>query len=84
MPVLASRSAIAAQMRRLTGFDWKPTSMADAIVRWQGIERDILLEANSRHDAKHARDPWFRLARSSPWRQVATSSATSSRPSRLP
>ena len=39
MSVLASRSAIAARMRRLTGFDWKPTSTADAIARWQRIER---------------------------------------------
>ncbi|MGD1215844.1 MAG: hypothetical protein ABR861_12750 [Terriglobales bacterium] len=84
MPVLASRSAIAAQMRRLTGFDWKPTSMADAIARWQGIERDILLEANARHDAEHVRDPWFRLAHGSPRCQVATSRAASSWPSRLP
>jgi hypothetical protein len=84
MPVLASRSAIAAQMRRLTRFDWKPTSTADAIARWQRIERDILLETNARHDAKHAQDPWFRLARGSPRCQVATSRAASSRSSRLP
>jgi len=62
VPVLASRSAIAAGMRRLTGFDWKLTSTADAIARWQRIERDILLEANARHDAEHALDSWFRLA----------------------
>ena len=65
MPVLASRSAIAARMRRLTGFDWKPTSTADAIARWQRIERGILLEANARHDAEHAQDPRFRLTRGS-------------------
>lgn len=62
MPLLASRSAIAAQMRRLTGLDWEPTRAADAIARWERIERDILLEANAWHDAKHAQDPWFRLA----------------------
>jgi len=52
-------------MRRLTGFDWKPTSTADAIARWQRIERGILLEANARHDAEHAQDPRFRLTRGS-------------------
>jgi len=52
-------------MRRLTGFDWKPTSAADASARWERIERDILLEANAQHDAEHAQDPWFQLARGS-------------------
>lgn len=65
MPVLASRSAVAARMRRATGLDWEPTSMADAIARWERIERDILLETNARHDAEHAQDPWFQLARGS-------------------
>ena len=84
MPLLASRSAIAAQMRRLTRLDWEPTRAADAIARWQGIERDILLETNARHDANYAQDPWFQLARGSPRCQVAASRAVSSRPSRLP
>jgi hypothetical protein len=44
VPVRASRSAIAARMRRLTRLDWKQPS-----TRWERIERDILLEANARH-----------------------------------
>ena len=63
MPVLASRPAIAALMRRLTGLDWEPITAADSIARWERIERDILSEANARHDAEHAQDPWFRLPR---------------------
>jgi len=65
VPLLASRSAIAARMRRATGLDWEPTSAADAGARWERIERDILLEANAQHDAKHAQDPWFQLAQGS-------------------
>ena len=63
MPVLASRSAIAAQMRRLTALDWEPISTADSSDQWEEIERDILLETNARQDAEHVQDPWFRLLR---------------------
>lgn len=62
MPILASRPAIAAQMRQLTGIDWEPARAADLIARWKRIERGILLETNARHDAEHAQNPWFRLA----------------------
>jgi hypothetical protein len=61
VPLRASRSALGSQLRRLTGLDWEQPSSADSIARWERIERDILLEANARHDAAHAQDPWFRL-----------------------
>jgi len=63
VPVRASRSAIGSQLRLLTGLDWEQPSAADSIARLERIERDILLEANLRHDAEHAQDPWFRLLR---------------------
>jgi len=63
VPLRASRSALGSQLRRLSGLDWEQPRSADSIARWERIERDILLEANARHDAEHAQDPWFRLAR---------------------
>ena len=63
MPVCTSRSAVGSQLRRLTGLDWEQPSAADSVARRERIERDILLEANRRHDAEHAQDTWFWLLR---------------------
>ncbi len=50
-------------MRRLIGLDWEQPIAADSIAGQERIERDIVWEANRRHDAEHTQDPPFRRLR---------------------
>ena len=48
-------------IERLSGVDFAPISAEEASAKWEGMEREILLETNRKHDWEHRKSPWFRL-----------------------
>ena len=48
-------------VERLSGVDFAPMSAGEANAKWESMEREILLEANRKHDWEHRTSPWFRL-----------------------